>query len=160
MQVETPILLSTDGLLKELGSFGGQFRDSEGECLKAFAVNRYDTRLYLASHKVYGGEARLLSKEKGAKIEGKASLLAALDYYVSMQSEIFISTSPRNRQRFAICVMKHLDLRVRVVHGNTLTMVVILKKLPEDTEEIFLTGATSKLGRAIALYLCRHKVLG
>ncbi|KAF6152715.1 hypothetical protein GIB67_021375 [Kingdonia uniflora] len=46
---------------------------------------------------VYGGEARLLSTEKGAKIEGKASLLAALDYYVSMQSGIFISASPRNR---------------------------------------------------------------
>ncbi|KAF6158074.1 hypothetical protein GIB67_014868 [Kingdonia uniflora] len=46
---------------------------------------------------VYGGEARLLSKEKGGKIEGKASLLVVLDYYVSMQSEIFISTSPRNR---------------------------------------------------------------
>ncbi|KAF6162409.1 hypothetical protein GIB67_020668 [Kingdonia uniflora] len=55
-------------------------------------VNRYDTRLYLATHKVYGGEARLLSKEKGDKIESKASLLAALDYYVSMQSGIFISS--------------------------------------------------------------------
>ncbi|KAF6143494.1 hypothetical protein GIB67_029663 [Kingdonia uniflora] len=70
------------------------------------------TRLYLASHKVYGGEARisslrnlfplmedkksLVSKEKRAKIEGKASLLAALDYYVSMQSDIFISASPGN----------------------------------------------------------------
>ncbi|KAF6152898.1 hypothetical protein GIB67_033469 [Kingdonia uniflora] len=46
---------------------------------------------------VYGGEARLLSKEKGAKIESKASLLAPLDYYASMQSEIFISASPRIR---------------------------------------------------------------
>ncbi|KAF6146821.1 hypothetical protein GIB67_018474 [Kingdonia uniflora] len=61
------------------------------------AVNRYDTRLYLASHKVYGGKTRLLSKEKGDKIEGKASLLAVLDYYVSMQSKIFISASPHNR---------------------------------------------------------------
>ncbi|KAF6159088.1 hypothetical protein GIB67_032705 [Kingdonia uniflora] len=60
----------------------------------------------------------------------------------------------------ALFVMKHLDLRVRVVHGNTLTTAALLKELPEDTEEIFLTGDTSKLGRAIALYLCRHKVLG
>ncbi|KAI4344351.1 hypothetical protein L6164_011586 [Bauhinia variegata] len=50
------------------------------------------------------------------------------------------------------------DLRVRVVHGNTLTAAVILNELPQDVEEVFLTGATSKLGRAIALYLCRKKV--
>ncbi|CAA0812521.1 O-fucosyltransferase family protein [Striga hermonthica] len=70
------------------------------------------TRLYLASHKVYGGEARisalqslfplmaskksLASSEERARIEGKASLLAAVDYYVSLQSDIFISASPGN----------------------------------------------------------------
>ncbi|XP_031372771.1 O-fucosyltransferase 31 [Punica granatum] len=70
------------------------------------------TRLYLASHKVYGGEARistlrklfplmedkksLTSPEERAKIEGKASLSSAVDYYVSMQSDIFISASPGN----------------------------------------------------------------
>ncbi|KAK6923833.1 GDP-fucose protein O-fucosyltransferase [Dillenia turbinata] len=70
------------------------------------------TRLYLASHKVYGGEARistlrklfplmqdkksLASSEERAQIKGKASLLAALDYYVSMHSDIFISASPGN----------------------------------------------------------------
>ncbi|XP_044481535.1 O-fucosyltransferase 39-like [Mangifera indica] len=70
------------------------------------------TRLYLASHKVYGGEARisalrrlfplmedkksLASPEERARIKGKASLLAALDYYVSMHSDIFISASPGN----------------------------------------------------------------
>ncbi|KAM7252570.1 hypothetical protein ACFE04_008079 [Oxalis oulophora] len=55
-------------------------------------------------------------------------------------------------------VNKHPDLRVRVVHGNTLTAAVILNELPDDVKEVFLTGATSKLGRAIALYLCRKKV--
>jgi hypothetical protein len=70
------------------------------------------TRLYLASHKVYGGEARisalrnlfplmegkssLASSEERALIKGKASLLAAVDYYVSMQSDIFVSASPGN----------------------------------------------------------------
>lgn len=70
------------------------------------------TRLYLASHKVYGGEARIASLRKLfplmedkksltsegelAKVEGKASLLAAVDYYVSMHSDIFISASPGN----------------------------------------------------------------
>ncbi|KAL0342998.1 UNVERIFIED_CONTAM: O-fucosyltransferase 31 [Sesamum angustifolium] len=70
------------------------------------------TRLYLASHKVYGGAARistlqsifpfmedkksLASSEERAQIKGKASLLAAVDYYVSMHSDIFISASPGN----------------------------------------------------------------
>ncbi|KAK4784996.1 hypothetical protein SAY86_001685 [Trapa natans] len=55
-------------------------------------------------------------------------------------------------------VSKHQDLRVRVVHGNTLTAAVILNYIPKDVKEVFLTGATSKLGRAIALYLCRKGV--
>ncbi|XP_073274485.1 very-long-chain aldehyde decarbonylase CER3-like [Primulina huaijiensis] len=55
-------------------------------------------------------------------------------------------------------VDKHPDLKVRVVHGNTLTAAVILNEIPEDVTEVFLTGATSKLGRAIALYLCRKGV--
>ncbi|XP_051148022.1 very-long-chain aldehyde decarbonylase CER3-like [Andrographis paniculata] len=53
---------------------------------------------------------------------------------------------------------KHPNLRVRVVHGNTLTAAVILQEIPRDVDEVFLTGATSKLGRAIALYLARSKV--
>ena len=55
-------------------------------------------------------------------------------------------------------VNKHPDLRVRVVHGNTLTAAVILTEVPSNVREVFLTGATSKLGRAIALYLCRKKI--
>ncbi|CAM0951451.1 unnamed protein product [Alopecurus aequalis] len=55
-------------------------------------------------------------------------------------------------------VNKHPDLRVRVVHGNTLTAAVILNEIPEGTTEVFMTGATSKLGRAIALYLCRKRI--
>ncbi|KAJ8765463.1 hypothetical protein K2173_014585 [Erythroxylum novogranatense] len=71
-----------------------------------------NTRLYLASHKVYGGEARistlrmlfpqmedkksLTSSDERSMIKGKASLLAAVDYYVGMHSDIFISASPGN----------------------------------------------------------------
>lgn len=57
-----------------------------------------------------------------------------------------------------IFVTKHPNLRVRVCHGNTLTAAVIIKEIPEDVKEVFMTGATSKLGRAIALYLCRKGV--
>ncbi|MBA0620378.1 hypothetical protein Godav_006101 [Gossypium davidsonii] len=61
---------------------------------------------------VYGGEARistlrelfplmenkksLASSEERARIKGKASLLAAVDYYVGMHSDIFVSASPGN----------------------------------------------------------------
>ncbi|XLR27165.1 hypothetical protein HN51_040399 [Arachis hypogaea] len=33
------------------------------------------------------------------------------------------------------------------VHDNTLTAAVIFDEIPEDDKEVFLTGATSKLGR-------------
>jgi hypothetical protein len=49
-------------------------------------------------------------------------------------------------------------LRVRVVHGNTLTAAAILRKIPAATRSVFLTGATSKLGRAVALYLSARGV--
>lgn len=55
-------------------------------------------------------------------------------------------------------VKKHPNLKVRVVHGNTLTAAVILNEIDKDVKEVFLTGATSKLGRAIALYLCRKRI--
>lgn len=55
-------------------------------------------------------------------------------------------------------VNKLKDLKVRVCHGNTLTTAVILHELPEDVTEVFLTGSTSKIGKAIALYLCRKRV--
>ncbi|KAK7282891.1 hypothetical protein RIF29_11997 [Crotalaria pallida] len=82
-----------------------------GLLLAALGFNNR-TRLYLASHKVYGGEARLAtltmlfplmedkkslaSAEELAKVSGKASQLAAVDYFVSMHSDIFISASPGN----------------------------------------------------------------
>lgn len=82
-----------------------------GLLLAALGFNS-TTRLYLASHKVYGGEARistlrklfpymedkksLSSSEERVQIKGKASLLAAVDYHVSMNSDIFISASPGN----------------------------------------------------------------
>ncbi|KAH7331871.1 hypothetical protein KP509_20G054600 [Ceratopteris richardii] len=55
-------------------------------------------------------------------------------------------------------VEKHKDLKVRVCHGNTLTTAALLHELADDVKEVFLTGSTSKIGKAIALYLCRKRV--
>ncbi len=52
----------------------------------------------------------------------------------------------------------HPNLKIRVVHGNTLTAAAILRKMPKGVDEIFLTGSTSKLGRAIALYMSANGV--
>ncbi|CAA7393911.1 unnamed protein product [Spirodela intermedia] len=70
------------------------------------------TRLFLATHKVYGGRAQLAplrklfplmedkrslaSEEELGRVNGRASLLAAVDYYVSIHSDIFVSASPSN----------------------------------------------------------------
>jgi hypothetical protein len=55
-------------------------------------------------------------------------------------------------------VRKHPNLRVWVVHGNILTAAVIINEIRPDVKEVFLTGATSKFGRAIAFYPCRKQV--
>lgn len=85
------------------------------------------TRLYLASHKVYGGKARistlrqlfplmeskksLASADELSQIKGKASLLAAVDYYVGMHSDIFISASPGNMHNALVGHRTYLNLK-------------------------------------------------
>lgn len=72
---------------------------------------RYERKNHV-NFQVYGGKARIstlqklfplledkksiVSTQELAMVDGKASLLAAVDYYVSMQSDIFISASPGN----------------------------------------------------------------
>lgn len=58
----------------------------------------------------------------------------------------------------ALFVLARPTLRVRVVHGNTLTAAAVLRKIPTTVKSAFLTGATSKLGRSIALYLSARGV--
>ncbi|XVF39640.1 hypothetical protein PTKIN_Ptkin01aG0049900 [Pterospermum kingtungense] len=97
-----------------------------GLLLAALGFNN-NTRLYLASHKVYGGEARIstlrklfplmedkksLSSDKElAEVEGKASLLAAVDYYASLQSDIFISASPGNMHNALLGHRAYLNMK-------------------------------------------------
>lgn len=70
---------------------------------------------------MYGGAARistlrelfplmedkksLASSDERAQIKGKASLLAAVDYYVSMHSDIFISASPGNMHNALVGIL-------------------------------------------------------
>ncbi|KAI9111574.1 hypothetical protein K1719_017264 [Acacia pycnantha] len=86
-----------------------------------------NTRLYLASHKVFGGGARiatlrdlfplmeskksLATADERALITGKASLLAAVDYYVGMHSDIFISASPGNMHNAMVGHRTYLNMK-------------------------------------------------
>ncbi|KAI9125191.1 hypothetical protein K1719_003807 [Acacia pycnantha] len=85
------------------------------------------TRLYLASHKVYGGKARIStltrlfplmeskkslgSADELSQIKGNASLLAAVDYYVGLHSDIFISASPGNMHNALVGHRTYLNLK-------------------------------------------------
>lgn len=103
---------------------------------------------FLGKFQVYGGEARistlrklfplmedkksLASAEELAKVEGKASLLAAVDYYVSMKSDIFISASPGNMhnalvrlQQFSVSLFK-FDFQF---HLSSIKNMILSKKL-------------------------------
>ncbi|KAJ4745998.1 O-fucosyltransferase family protein [Rhynchospora pubera] len=87
----------------------------------------HNTRLYLASHKVYGGESRisslrrlfpliedkksLASDSELAKVQGKASLLAAVDYYLSIHSDVFISASPGNMHNAVLAHRTYNNLK-------------------------------------------------
>ncbi|CAO2191619.1 unnamed protein product [Urochloa humidicola] len=88
----------------------------------------------------------------------EAAILKADKMGVKMISLAALNKNEALNGGGTLFVAKHPGLRVRVVHGNTLTAAVILRGIPEGTAEVFLTVATSKLGRAIALYLCRKRV--
>ncbi|GJW49173.1 hypothetical protein Tco_0090524 [Tanacetum coccineum] len=57
-------------------------------------------------------------------------------------------------------VEKLPDIKVRVVHGNTLTATFILNEISKDVGEVFMKGANSKLGRAIVYKCLAQWVLG
>ncbi|GLJ16872.1 hypothetical protein SUGI_0290910, partial [Cryptomeria japonica] len=127
-----------------------QFSDeelrSQGKCpltpeeigllLAALGFNN-KTRLYLASHKVYGGEARisilrqlfplmedkksLAKEEELAQLEGKASVSAAVDYYVSTQSDIFISASPGNMHN-ALMAQRSYDYHKKTIRPHMILL--------------------------------------
>eukprot|EP00252_Welwitschia_mirabilis_P011363 TRINITY_DN25556_c0_g1_i1.p1 TRINITY_DN25556_c0_g1~~TRINITY_DN25556_c0_g1_i1.p1 ORF type:complete len:518 (-),score=91.13 TRINITY_DN25556_c0_g1_i1:201-1754(-) len=107
-----------------------------GLLLAAFGFSNR-TRLYLASHKVYGGEARIsilrqlfplmenkksLATEEELKfLDGKASISAAVDYHVSMQSDIFISASPGNMHN-AMAAHRSYEYHKKTIRPNMILL--------------------------------------
>ncbi|XP_059279624.1 O-fucosyltransferase 31 [Lycium ferocissimum] len=134
-----------------------------GLLLAALGFNN-STRLYLASHKVYGGEARmsalrqlfpfmedkksLASSHELSEVEGKASLLAAVDYYVSMQSDIFISASPGNMHNALLGHRAYKNLKT-IRPNMTLLGKLFLNKSMEWSEfqQAVQQGHKNRLGQ-------------
>ncbi|KAK9699566.1 hypothetical protein RND81_08G181700 [Saponaria officinalis] len=106
----------------------------------------------------YGFQYFLPFAKKGINKKIEYAILKADKMGVKVISLAALNKNEALNGGGTLFVNKHPNLRVRVVHGNTLTAAVILDKIPKDVKEVFLTGATSKLGRAIALYLCRKQV--
>lgn len=122
------------------------FYNLKGRLHQTWAVPRYGFQYFLPFARDGINDQIELAILRADKIGIKVLSLAALNKNEALNGggTLFVS--------------KHPDLRVRVVHGNTLTAAVILNGIPADVKEVFLTGATSKLGRAIALYLCRKNI--
>ncbi|THU57185.1 hypothetical protein C4D60_Mb03t00840 [Musa balbisiana] len=122
------------------------FYTLRGRLYQTWIVPRYGFQYFLPFAREGINDQIELAILRADKLGVKVLSLAALNKNESLNGggTLFIS--------------KHPDLRVRVVHGNTLTAAIILNEIPMDVKEVFLTGATSKLGRAIALYLCRKNI--
>ncbi|XWS25381.1 hypothetical protein CRYUN_Cryun27aG0063800 [Craigia yunnanensis] len=88
-----------------------QFTDNElrnqGRCL----LSPEEIGLLLAALGFNNNKKSLASVKELAEVEGKASLLAAVDYYVSLQSDIFISASPGNMHNALLGHRAYLNLK-------------------------------------------------
>ncbi|KAI3798761.1 hypothetical protein L1987_34040 [Smallanthus sonchifolius] len=122
------------------------------------------TRLYLASHKVYGGEARIAALRKlfpqiedkkslasaveRARIKGKASLSAAVDYYVSMHSDIFVSASPGNMHNAVVGHRTYLNLKTIRPNMALLGQLFMNKSMNwSDFQAAVVEGHINRLGK-------------
>ncbi|KAL5200054.1 hypothetical protein ABZP36_021257 [Zizania latifolia] len=130
-------------------------------CSKTFTVSFYYLRGCLHqtwSVPRYGFQYFIPFAKEGINRQIELAILRADKMGVKVISLAALNKNEALNGGGTLFVKKHPNLRVRVVHGNTLTAAVILNEIPGDVKEVFLTGATSKLGRAIALYLCRKKI--
>lgn len=69
----------------------------------------------------------LTSSEERAQIKGKASLLAAVDYYVSMHSDIFISASPGNMHNAVVSLKNCNFASTENSNHNVVAISIFLK---------------------------------
>lgn len=130
-------------------------------CSKTFLVSFYCLRGQLHQTWVvprFGFQYFLSFAKDGINRQIELAILRADRLGVQVISLAALNKNESLNGGGQLFVEKHPNLRVRVVHGNTLTAAVILHEIPSNVAEVFLTGATSKLGRAIALYLCRKKI--
>ncbi|KAJ8501302.1 hypothetical protein OPV22_011854 [Ensete ventricosum] len=128
---------------------------------KAFLLSFYTLRGRLHQTWVvprYGFQYFLPFAREGINDQIELAILRANKLGVKVLSLAALNKNESLNGGGTLFINKHPDLRVRVVHGNTLTAAIILNEIPMDVKEVFLTGATSKLGRAIALYLCRKNI--
>ncbi|XP_057544264.1 very-long-chain aldehyde decarbonylase CER3-like [Amaranthus tricolor] len=128
---------------------------------KPFSVSFYNLRNKLHHTWVvprFGFQYFLPFATKGINKQIEQAILKADRMGVKVLSLAALNKNEALNGGGTLFVNKHPNLKVRVVHGNTLTAAVILNEIPDHVGEVFLTGATSKLGRAIALYLCRKHV--
>eukprot|EP00808_Paulinella_micropora_P005378 g79722.t1 len=58
----------------------------------------------------------------------------------------------------SLFVERNPYLKLRLVHGNTLTAASVIVKIPKTVTTAFCLGATSKLGKAISIYLAARGV--
>lgn len=128
---------------------------------KPFRISFYNLRSKLHETWVvprYGYQYFLPFATRGINKQIEYAILQADRLGVKVLSLAALNKNEALNGGGMLFVNKHPNLKVRIVHGNTLTAAVTLNQVPKDVKEVFLTGATSKLGRAIALYLSRRKV--
>ena len=114
---------------------------TETWCMPRYAIHYFLKREHKAINGIIADAIRN-ADEKGIKVIGLGALNKAEN--VNCGGELFVKQMPK--------------LKINVVHGNTLTAACILNEIDASTKEVFLTGSTSKLGRACALYLARKGI--
>ncbi|KAJ4977395.1 hypothetical protein NE237_002501 [Protea cynaroides] len=89
-----------------------------------------------------------LSAEERAQIQGKACILAAVDYYVSMQSDIFISASPGNMHNALVGHRTYENLKTIKPNMALLGQLFLNKSLGwSEFQYAVLEGHKNRKGR-------------
>lgn len=55
-------------------------------------------------------------------------------------------------------LQKHPKLHIRIVDGSSLVVGVVIKSIPQETDQVFVKGKLSKISGAITIALCQMGV--